>query len=151
PRSPQEVASLPTVQVPVFELSKSHFAADRQGMIRRPTLAAALTLTLLLLASLASLPTLAGARPHAKATHALKRHERVVKRHEHASARHGHAVTPASGVSHPAKIPSHRTHSFRGRHRAASGLATHGVAASGGGAVIAAVLATACQNTELIP
>jgi uncharacterized protein YkwD len=135
----------------VIGLTNSQFAADTQGMSRL-RLPLATALTLLLLASPASFPTVAGASSRASGAHTVKRHQRTVRRHPSALSRHPRAVTRTRDISHPAAAPRHRTRGFRGLHQvAALGLAAHGTTASGRPAAIAAVLATPCQNTELTP
>jgi uncharacterized protein YkwD len=116
-----------------------------------------------MLASLAAFPPLAGARSHATVTRAAKHHARhltreapAVRPHAPVARRHVPTVRPAARIrerTRPAPVPAHRTRSFRGQHiRAASPLAARGTTASSSQpAAIAAVLATPCQNTELIP
>ena len=105
-----------------------------------PMLPSALTLALL-----ASLPTVAGASTRATAVGSGKRHEHIVTRHRRTFA-------PAPDPSHRATAPRHRTRGFRGQHAGAvPGLAGHRTTAAGRVAAIAAALATACQNTELMP
>jgi uncharacterized protein YkwD len=102
----------------------------------------AATLTLLLAASLGPLSSLAGASP--RATVAL-----TGKRHRH-SARHSHHH--AHRTRGTAARGRHRTRGFRGLQRAPeSALASHATAVENRSAAIATVLATPCQNTELMP
>jgi uncharacterized protein YkwD len=119
----------------------------------RPRSTVAAALALVLLASLAAFPTVAGASSHATSRHAAKRHVRTGKRHAGAVRRHARPERPTPEAIRPAPVPRHRTRGFRGLHRAAApGLAPHvTAAASTRSANIAAALATQCQNTELTP
>jgi uncharacterized protein YkwD len=104
---------------------------------RRLRSIAATALTLMLAGSLGPLLTGAAARPLAPA--ALVRTSR---QHAVAGARR---VVPAHGQAH------HRTRGGRGIRTAAAPTAAHGSAAAGRAGQIAAVLASACQNTEVTP
>jgi uncharacterized protein YkwD len=98
-------------------------------------------LTLLLAASLGSLPALAGASPRASVALNVKRHRHPARHSRKSRRTHGRAARGR-----------HRTRGFRGVQLATgSGLASHATAVDSRSATIAAVLATPCQNTELMP
>jgi uncharacterized protein YkwD len=98
----------------------------------------AATLALLLAASLTPLPTLADPGPRARSTLTVKRHEL------HVASSHRTRQADARG--------RHRTRGFRRWHPArGSGVASHATPVDVRLAAIAAVLATPCQNTELMP
>jgi uncharacterized protein YkwD len=108
-------------------------------MARGRALLAAI-LTLPLAAALAPLSALAGASPRASAALTAKRDEHRVPRSHKPRRTHGRTTRGR-----------HRTRGFRGAQLATgSGLPSHATAAQRS-ATIAAVLATPCQNTELMP
>jgi uncharacterized protein YkwD len=116
----------------------------------RPTLA--LPLTSLLLISLASLPTVAGASSRSRVTHAARRHPRPARRQLHTVRRDADTVSAAPAPSRPTTVPSHRARGPRAPQRGVTaGLAAQRTAAADRSAAIASVLATPCQNTELAP
>jgi uncharacterized protein YkwD len=106
----------------------------------RAILAAILTL-LFLAASLGSLPALAGAGPRASVALTVKRHRHPARHSRESRLTHGRAARGR-----------HRTRGFRGVQLATgSGPASHATAVDSRSATIAAVLATPCQSTELMP
>jgi uncharacterized protein YkwD len=107
-------------------------------MSRRRSLAAT-SLTILVAASLGSLPA-SGAAVRSHARFALKSHTRA-----HAKR----TLHPRLHPTHQAARP--RTRGFRGVHRGGGSTVARPTAAAGRPAAIAAVLATTCQNTELVP
>jgi uncharacterized protein YkwD len=105
----------------------------------RPILAA--TLTLLIAVSLGPLTTLAYAGPRVRVALTGKRH-----------SHHGRHYRHTRGVRKAAARGRHRIRGFRGVHPAPiPGVTSHATAAAGRTAAIAAVLATPCANTELMP
>jgi uncharacterized protein YkwD len=118
-------------------------------MARACTILAA-TLTLLLAGSTGPLSSLAAASPRATVALTGKLH-RHSARHSHKAHRaRGSATRHHSGES--ATRGRHRTRGFRGVQLApSSGLAPHATGVGSRSAAIAAVLATPCQNTELMP
>ena len=120
----------------------------------RPRPALFATLTLLLLVALVSSPTAALGSSEASVARVTKRaarttgHARKVKRTH--VVRRSRAVRRRPDHSQATTIPRRRTRGFR-RTRPGVSSAPAPKTAAGKPAAIAAVLATSCQNTELIP
>jgi uncharacterized protein YkwD len=96
----------------------------------------AATLTAILLASLGSILPASAASPRGHVALTTKRH--------------GHVLRHARHARHDRARPRHRTRGYRGIHPAAGSNAAS-VTSPSRPAAIAAVLATSCQNTELMP
>jgi uncharacterized protein YkwD len=109
------------------------------------------TLTVLLIALLAALPAVA--LGSSRGTDVARVTQRASRTAGHArKARHRHTAKRRRTARHKhAAVPRHRTRGFRRSRPGVPSTPAAPQTAAGKPAAIAAVLATSCQNTELIP